>query len=341
MFTPRPHRTRQALPLWALLLSLALHLPIAVWFVSATYLNDDIPEAGEPLRVSLLDLPPVEPEEPLPEPEEEELDGQIVEIAPPDKQQRPEEADFLAEYNSTVPEESVDPRFRVDRKVTAPTYSDEDAQDAEDDFDVNVEEPSTGALAGRADFLPDRYSLYPNQTSPWDFTNAEGLQAPVPSSQRREEQSGSPSNDYLPEVASSDRTALNAHEFLYAAFWNRVKQLVSFYADQTLANARPRTAVRGSKYELRLKGAIATDGTLVAIDVVESCGIREWDEAIREAFQLAAPFPDPPRGAADSSGHIPIEDFGFTIFVGGARAELNGIDPRQNVQFPGLQTFAR
>jgi len=36
-----------------------------------------------------------------------------------------------------------------------------------------------------------------------------------------------------------------------------------------------------------------------------------------------------------------MEGFGFVITIGTARAELSGIDPRQNVQFPGLQTVPR
>ena len=320
-----------------------LHIPIASWFLNSTFLRPETSSLASPLRVSLVEIPPSDEEE-EPAEVEDPLDGQIVEIAPPEDARRPDEAEFLAEYDSTVPEESVDRRFRVDREITAPTFSPDDLFEMEEATDrPSPESPSSGSMAGREVFRNGRFSLYPDKRSPWDLpSSTEGLATEIASSHERSRLAGSPSNDHLPEVASSDRTALNAHEFLYAAFWNRVKQLVSFYADQTLANARPRVAIRKPRYEMTLTGLIALDGRLVALDIERSSGVREWDLAIKEAFHLAAPFPDPPEGAADpSTGLIPIRSFGFTIMVGGARAEMSGIDPRQSIQFPGLQTIPR
>ena len=151
---------------------------------------------------------------------------------------------------------------------------------------------------------------------------------------------GSPSNDWL-EVDRSNKTALNSHETLYASWWNRVKQLVSFFADQTLANARPSVPLRRPRYELVLKGLIGADGEVSALEVVQASGVPEFDEAIKEAFALAAPFPEPPDGAVEPDGFVHMDGFGFMITIGAARAELSGIDPRQNVQFPGLETVPR
>ena len=326
----------------AVLASLLVHVPVALWFLNSTYWSDEV-LAPEPLQVRLVTVPPAEEEPEEVEPESEEPDGQIVEIAPPEDQRRPEEADYLAEYDSTVPQESVDRRYRVDREVTAPTYSPDDILQLREEVQAPPTTlPSSGATAGRETYQAGRYSLFPNRQSPWDFTSESGLNSPTPASYGTSRLAGSPSNDHLPNVASADRTALNAHEFLYASFWNRVKQLVSFYADQTLANSRPSVPLRSPRYEMVLSGAIATDGRLLTIEIDESCGVPEWDNAVKEAFRLAAPFPDPPEGAADpATGYIPMHRFGFTIIVGGARAEMSGIDPRQGVEFPGLQTLPR
>jgi len=326
----------------AALLSLLLHIPVAVWFVQSTWMSDESP-APEPLQVRLVTLSSDDEEAEEEEPPSEEPSGQIVEIAPPEDQRRPEQADYLAEYDSRVDEQSVDRRYRVDREVTAPTYSPDDVFELQDEVATAPSEmPSSGATAGRETYLPGRYSLFPNRQSPWDFTSKEGLDRPVAASHGSSKLAGSPSNDHLPNVASADRTALNAHEFLYASFWNRVKQLVSFYADQTLANARPSVPLRSPRYEMVLSGAIATDGRLLTIEIDKSSGVPEWDNAVKEAFRLAAPFPAPPDGAADpGTGYIPMRHFGFTIILGGARAELSGIDPRQGVEFPGLQTLPR
>jgi len=328
----------------ALLASLILHVPVVLWFLNSTYWAEDTAPA-EAMQVRLLSIAASEPE-PEPEPEEpeaEEPDGQIVEIAPPEEPRRPEKADYLAEYDSTVPEQTVDRRYRVDRTVTAPTYSPDDAFELQEQVQSSSSQlPTSGATAGRQIYRQGNYSLFPDRKSPFDFSSKEGLDTPTTASHGTSHLAGSPSNDHLPDVASADRTALNAHEFLYASFWNRVKQLVSFYADQTLANARPSVALRSPRYEMVLSGAIATDGRLLSIEIDKSSGVPEWDNALKEAFRLAAPFPDPPEGAADpGTGYIPIRRFGFTIILGGARAEMSGIDPRQGVEFPGLQTLPR
>ncbi|MCO4772118.1 MAG: TonB family protein [Deltaproteobacteria bacterium] len=337
---PRRKRSSRGPALFGLLVALVVHVPVAVWFVNATWLREVPAPESRPMSVRFMKADkPEEPEEVVEE--EEEVQGQIVEIAPPENPERPEEADYLAEYDSTVEEETVDPRFRVDRELTAETFSPDDAIEEVVAEAVDVPTPSTGATSGRrAVFRNGNYSLFPDQQSDWLVANDAGVAAPLPSAASATRYAGSPSNDMLNE-AMAERTRLNAREFLYAAFWNRVKQLVSFYADQTLSNARPRVALTRSKYEIGLKGLIDLDGSLHAIEIARSCGIPEFDQALLEAFALAAPFPDPPEGAASADGYIHIEDFVFTIQITAARAEMSGIDPRSQIQFPGLQTTPR
>jgi len=317
-----------------------VHVPLAFWFIHATWLKQVPAPENRPVTMRLIKTPPPEEEE-----EEvevvEEVSGQIVEIAPPENPDRPDKADYLAEFDSTVEEETVDPRFRVDREITAETFSPDDALEEAVEQPMDVPDPGLGATAGRkAVFRNGNYSLFPDRQSDWTATNQVGLTSPVQSSTSRTRYAGSPSNDMIKE-AQAERTALNAHEFLYASFWNRVKQLVSFYASQTLANARASVALTKSSYTVSLKGLIALDGSLQAIEVAGSSGVPEFDEALLEAFALAAPFPDPPEAAAEADGYIHIRDFYFTIQLSGARAEMSGIDPRSQVQFPGLQTSPR
>ena len=341
MASRRHRRTRSAL-IVAALVSLLIHIPLSVWFIRATFLRPAPDLESQPLRISLLKVAPPEPEEEDEEEEEDEPDdeGQIVEVAPPLEEEIPEEADYLSEYEVTVEEETVDPRFRVDREVTAPTFSPDDTYELEERDGVDTDAPSTGAMAGRERFRRGDFSLYPDRPSLWEVANREGLDAPAPVSHQSTDLAGSPSNDYL-EVERADRTALNTHETLYASWWNRVKQLVSFYADQTLANARPTVPLRKPEYRMVLSGLIGADGRLSALEVDQPSGIPEFEVALKAAFAVAAPFPVPPVGAVEADGFVHMEGFGFVITIGAARAELSGIDPRQNVQFPGLQTVPR
>jgi outer membrane biosynthesis protein TonB len=326
------------------ILSLLLHVPLAIWFAHNTYLLEARPAPDQRLEFTFLSVTPPEgeadePEEEI-EKEEVELSGQIVEIAPPEDQTVPDEADFLAEYNSSVPEEMVDPRTRADREVTAPTYSEEDAYQLEAAVAQRTASASTGASTGSRRFRDGRFSHFPDP-SLFDFTDQDGVRQEVLASFDRTYMAGAPSADYLPNLAVSDSTALNAHEFVFAAFWNRVKRLVVFYAGQTLPNARPRVPVTKRLYKMRLKGLIALDGTLVAIEIADPSGIPAFDAAIKEAFALAAPFPEPPEAAADDDGYIHIRNFGFAIPIVVERTRMSGIDPRSNIQFPGLITAPR
>ena len=335
-------RSRAAPLLLAAALALLVHGPLVLWFLNGTYWNESVPAEPEPLKVTLLKLPPPEEPEELEEPEEEpENDGQIVDIAPPDEPERPDEADFLAEHDSRVDEETVDPHYRLDREVTAPTYSKDDAYELEQAEEMNEALPSTGAMAGREVFQPGQFSLFPDRRSLWDLTNATGLDRPIPASHTASNMAGAPSNDYLPDIASADRTALNAFEHLFASYINRISRYVSFYADQTLSNARPMVPVTRPKYQMQLSILIDADGNLAAVQVTSTSGVPAFDEAIQDAFRLAAPFPEPPEQGLNGAGKFPIPDFGFVITFGAARAEMSGIDPRQSVQFPGLQTIPR
>lgn len=297
-----------------------------------------------PLRVRRWFPPPPDSATPAAESTPEpvlttEPQGQVVEIAPPADSRRPDEAAFLAELDSRVEEESVDPRSRLDRAVTADRFSTEDRTEAVAGPTAADAEPGGGGAG--AERGPGGLSFFPERSGRWDFERALSSGGRGSGTPQQLEASGSPSNDWIEEVRRADRTALNAHEFLYASFWNRLKRLVSFYADQCLANARPTSALRSLRYEVILRGLIARDGSLVAIDIDRSSGVPEFDEAIREAFRLAAPFPDPPAGAAAPDGFIHIRNFSFTILLSGAQAELDAIDPRQGVRFPGLETVPR
>lgn len=343
---PRPRRSKATArtAVVALILSLVLHVPFGIWFANSTYLREAPPVPEERLEFTFLSITPPEddPEEEVEEEVEEdkELDGQIVEIAPPEDQSVPEEADFLAEYNSTVPIETIDPRTRADREITAATYSEEDAYELESKVAQRTSSASTGASSGDRSFRDGRFSHFPDP-SLFDFTDQDGVAQDVLSSHDQTYLAGAPSADYLPEIAVSDATALNAHEFIFASFWNRVKRLVVFYAGQTLPNARPRVPITKRLYEMELKGLIALDGSLVAIEIKHASGVPAFDEAIKEAFRLAAPFPDPPAEAAEEDGYIHMRSFGFAIPIVTGRSEMSGIDPRSNIQFPGLLTAPR
>jgi len=325
----------------ALVVALLVHVPLGWWFLKRTFLDDSVPPPrSRPLQVSLLNVaPPDEPEEEE-EPEDKDEMGQVVDIAPPEKPEKPDEAKFLAEYDNTVPEETVDPRFRVNREVTAETYSPEDAYEVEGDVEMDQPLPSSGATAGREIFKTGRYSLFPDRKSMWDRSASEGLDMPVASTHSRNRMSGSPSNDYLPEISVADKTALNAHEFLFASYINRVGAIISFYMSQTLANAHPRVPIVNSKYAVGYQLLIDAEGRIDGLEIVQASGVPAFDDALRQAVELGAPFPEPPPNGLNDDGVFVLTGQ-FVIPIGRAQADMSSIDPRAGVQFPGLERTPR
>jgi len=325
----------------AVILSLLIHVPIVILYVWMLLSHQPSRWDDSPILVEYypFDEPEELPEEAEPEEEKEDPDGQVVELPKPTEEQKPEDARFLAEYDITVPEETRSEQFKIAPEVVAPVYSDESAFELEDILEMNVEDPSTGAQAGDVVFERKPYGRYVDMASKYDFINKTGSTRPARASHRAQKLSGAPSNDYLPDIDPAFATQLNADEFLFAGFLNRVKRMVSFYANQTLSNARPRVPVTKMAYDLTINAMLDAEGNLVAVEVTDESGIPAFDEAIVEAWRLAAPFENPPPGMVSEDGFIHIDDFGFHIEIGRAKAELTGIDPRQDVMFPGLQTI--
>ena len=331
--------TRTAL-IVTVVLSVVVHVPIAIGFLAVLAADQHLDWEDRPIFVEYRPFAEPEEEEIKEEEEEEEEDpeGQVVELAKPLEELKPEDAKFLTEYDITVPEETVSELFKIAPEVVAPVYSEDMAFQLEDILEMNVEDPSTGAKAGDVVFERRPMGNYQDIASKYDFITKTGTSRPAMASHKQQQLSGAPSNDYLPEIDKGLATQLNANEFLWAGFLNRIKRMVSFYANQTLQNCRPKVPVTKMSYDLTINAMLDADGNLVAVDVVDASGIPAFDGAILDAWRLAAPFANPPPGMVEDDGFIHIDDFGFHISIGRAKAEMTGIDPRQGVMFPGLQS---
>jgi TonB family protein len=294
-----------------------------------------VPERAPPntsIQVVFVDPPETETEE---EPEEVIPQGQIVEVAPPEEEKTPREADYLSEYNIEVEEETKTDKFKINPEILAPTFSKEEKMEQEDLVDLNVEKPSTGAQVGNHRFDPDRDGSLAALPSPWTRTNKPGPQDPVPSSHLSSSISGAPQNDYLNEQRG-EQVNLNTKEYLYHSYWTRIRRLVGFYWDQNLQNLPNSVRYARSSYTTTVKYVLNSDGALDYIEVVEPSGIGELDDCVVRAFRIAGPFPNPPEGLIEKDGRVYAPDSGFKVQMGTARAQYQGIDPRAGVQFPGI-----
>jgi len=314
---------------------LLLTLMLAAW----PSLHHLAPGRMETMPVTLLlEVPETVPDKP-PEPEEP-AKGQIVEVARPDEEKRPDKADYLAQYDRTVPEETRTEKVRINPEVVSDQYSHEDKLQFEDRIDLGITDPSTGAEVGNDRFDPDENGSLASLPSAFTLTNKEGLQKPVPASHRDQALSGAPQNDLLDEELG-DRVALNSIEIKYADYVLRIRRLVNFYWKQNLDNLPRSVPLVKPRYETVVNVVLDGNGALESILVTRDSGSEPVDDCVLQAFRIAGPFPNPPEQLIAKDGRVYLPDFDWTVEVGQARAPYTGIDPRQDVRYPGILKATR
>jgi TonB family protein len=78
------------------------------------------------------------------------------------------------------------------------------------------------------------------------------------------------------------------------------------------------------------------NGQLETIRIARGSGSDPIDLCVVDAFRIAGPFPNPPAQLVEKDGRVYMPDFEFTLQVGHAGLQYQGIDPRAGVQFPGI-----
>ncbi|MBN2801012.1 MAG: TonB family protein [Deltaproteobacteria bacterium] len=289
-----------------------------------------------PLSLVLLQ-PEVQREEEVEEPEPQRPDetGQIVDLPPPREEVRPDKADYLAEHDHTAEEETRTENTLVNPEVLAPQYSRESEVQLEELEDLQIVDPSSGARIGNDRFEPDRDGTLASLPSPWRLTNKDGLEAPVPSASAVSTLAGAPQNDLLDEKRG-DAVNLNAREFLYASYLNRIRRQVNFYWEQNLDNISKSEPLVKPRYRTAVLAVLDADGALRDVRVTEGSGSSSLDQAVVSAFRLAGPFPNPPAGLVSEDGLVHLPEMSFTVVLGQAMNQFQGVDPRAGVQYPGL-----
>jgi len=271
------------------------------------------------------------------EPDDPDHQGQIVDIAPVKDPERPNEADYLAEHDQLAPEETKTERYKVNPEVLHHEYSEEQKLQFEDLNPMDATEPSTGAQVGNDRFNPDEDGALASLPSKFRLTNKEGLQRPVPASHAAAAHAGAPNNDML-DLDAARELALNTHKIQFAGYLNRIRRLVNFYWTQNVKNLplSARATLRRPSYNTSVYVVLTDSGRLEAFEVIRASGSQYMDRAVKQAFEIAGPFPDPPAGLVASDGRVYLPDFEFTVTMSRPQGASRMLDPRAGVQFPGL-----
>ncbi len=123
---------------------------------------------------------------------------------------------------------------------------------------------------------------------------------------------GSQTDDYVKGVDQGLETLLNAREFKYYTYYNRIRRQLSQYWEPNVRVKLTRMFKQGryiaSDTDRITKLIVVLDrkGNLVKVQVLKNSGVTDLDDAATEAFQSAAPFPNPPPGIVDPDGTVKI-----------------------------------
>jgi TonB family protein len=122
----------------------------------------------------------------------------------------------------------------------------------------------------------------------------------------------SQTNDYLKDVEKGMETMLSTREFVYYSFYSRIRRQLNQHwggkvrDKMTKIMKEGRSIASSDDKVTKLLITLNRKGQLVKVQVLGDSGIRDLDDAAIEAFQDAAPFPNPPEGIVETDGTIKI-----------------------------------
>ena len=329
-------------------------MPTLVQSAASTQSPPEEPMQIEQLMAELDKPPEQTPAEAQREKEVKERDpsGQVVDIARPTIEQRPDDAKFLAEYDSTVNKEQKGavgrdkagaplpsmptPPVGPTSKKPVPALPALPQPPSQTAAALAMRGPIGTKVPGPSAGGEEVSTIGPDGTMPHTTGQGEvrppeqpgaGAQpggfpklnlAPSQSTLQQALGEGAGSSDYM-DLDEGPSTALNAKAWKYAAFFNRMKALVrdEWHPDELLSRHDPSGKIYGGQDRVTvLKVALRLDGRVKDIEVGKGSEIEFLDDEAQSAFRRAQPFENPPAGLAGPDGLIKFK-FAFVVQLGG------------------------
>lgn len=274
---------RRRSPYRFLIIAAILSLLAHIGFVIVTALIEpphfDVTN-NEPIRVHMVSSSPKAPDIPQ---------KQVVSIAPPNEQKRPNDPQYLAEYDQSVQEQTRAretssqlgrPKARAPSQKPSPTVS------------------PNGLLA-------KSHKAPPGPT----------MRDLLPTVGSDTMQEGTAFNDHLDGVQVDNETKLNAAQWTHATFFVRVKAAVArqWNPNKAIRRNDPKGTIAGTQDRItQVMASIDRDGKLLSVKVLKESGVFYLDDEALRAFRDAAPFTNPPQAlfAQGNSFEFP---FGFVL----------------------------
>lgn len=314
--------------------------------VSAVELRDDEPAARDVDKiVEALRRPdpPPDPREEEKKKEEEDSSakGQVVDIERPAIEARPDQAKYLAEYDSRVAHETRGAVGRdraggpreiqggAESHLPSPPPVQPGTPNARPGLPgprrrtaAEASRPQQGQGGAAEQLSPDGTDARPGDpghpgAADRPRLGEEGVPGtpglPRPSLRPSDDQlaraisKGAGAPDWLGDVDDGESTALNAKKFRFASFFNRLKRDVAREWNPSVVYVKhdPKGNVYGIKDRVTVvRVHLRPDGTVASLDLIGSSGAGFLDDEAMDAFRRAAPFVNPPAQLVEQDGLI-------------------------------------
>ena len=273
---------------------------------------------------------------------EEKLSGQVIELQKPDKEEVPDSARFLSQYNMKVERERK-ARIRGRSEGRGSWQSTEVAgiqlpkikgalkpSTPEEPTKEEAREPKRGeggekaiklGTLGLSALSKVAEGALGSQGSGMGF-GFSGIGVKTGMDGKR---SGAGSDDAIFGIDEEGETTLvNSRSFKYWEFFQRVKERVRQEWDPVTPYRRrdPTGEIFGKKDRLTILGVILdSNGNIERLEVLRRSGLPFLDEEAIRAMKQAAPFVNPPKGLADENGKIAFR-FGFLLEIESSKASF-------------------
>lgn len=111
------------------------------------------------------------------------------------------------------------------------------------------------------------------------------------------------------DIPFGNQTVLNTDKVRYASFINRIADEIYQPWVESAERALKEFAFGQKKMEpniyiTRLRVTLNSEGGVTGIQVMDSCGISQLDEAPKKAFWESEPFPNPPNQLIEKDGFV-------------------------------------
>ncbi len=135
-----------------------------------------------------------------------------------------------------------------------------------------------------------------------------------------EEKGTSTTGEFLPDIKIGEFTALNTDRYLFYSFFTRIEEAIRFRWEERvfseikyLSSRNFRSPPGKTSWKTHVIIQLNKKGLFKDASILQSSGIKGFDNAIIDSFQEARLFPNPPSDLIEEDGQIRLE-YSFNVY---------------------------